>query len=121
MGRRWHCRGYGWLLRRAGWNLRARAFQLAYGIRIRMTENQFQAILLSRLRKHSDLKEAVIWKLSDRFTRGIPDVLISLRGVTTYFELKVWPNGPTKIQAHYLKMLSPRGHVVTRLLSGQIV
>lgn len=86
-----------------------------------MKEAVFQAKLLRALRGNPVLKEAVIWKLNDNYTKGIPDVLISLRGVTTFFELKCWPNMPTKIQAYYLGRLKPRSYVVTRLLSGQIV
>lgn len=86
-----------------------------------MREAAFTRKLLRALRSHIALRDAVIWKLNDNYTKGIPDVLISLKGVTTFFELKCWPNGPTKIQAYYLKRLLPRAHVVTRLLSGQIV
>jgi hypothetical protein len=86
-----------------------------------MTESVFQRKLLAALKAHQALHEAVIWKLNDRFTRGIPDVLVSICGVTTFFELKCWPNTPTKIQAHFLCKLTPRAHVITRLLSGQVV
>jgi hypothetical protein len=85
-----------------------------------MTESQFQAKLLKALRQHAALKYAVIWKTSDRFTRGIPDVLISLNGVCTWLELKVWPNAPTKIQAYFIKRLV-RAHVVTLLKNGTII
>ena len=86
-----------------------------------MSESQFTRHLLKALRSHVALRDAVIWKLNDRTTRGIPDVLISLRGVTTFFELKCWPNDTTKIQKYFLNRLSPRAYIVTRLLSGQII
>lgn len=84
-----------------------------------MTESAFTSKLLKALRAHPALRDAVIWKLNDRTTKGIPDVCIVLRGVTTWFELKVWPNRPTKIQWHYLEKLQ-RSYVVTRLRSGSI-
>jgi len=77
-----------------------------------VTESQFTGRLLRALRAHPALKDAVIWKLNDRTTKGIPDVLVSLRGVTTFFELKKWPARPTKIQEHYLGKLAPRSWVV---------
>jgi hypothetical protein len=86
-----------------------------------MTESQFQSKLLARLRKHPSLKDAVIWKLSDRFTGGIPDVLISLKGVTTFFELKRWPNQPTKIQKFYLQKLAPRSWVIVAGSKGDSI
>lgn len=78
-----------------------------------MTESAFTSKLLKALRSHVMLRDAVIWKLNDRTTSGIPDVLISLRGVTTFFELKVWPNSPTKIQTYFLQKLMPRAYLVT--------
>jgi hypothetical protein len=77
-----------------------------------MTESQFTAKLLKALRSRAELKEAVIWKLNDRTTSGIPDVLISFCGVTTFFEMKKWPAVPTKVQAYYLKRLKPRSYIV---------
>lgn len=87
-----------------------------------MTEARFQAKLLTALRQHPALREAVIWKLSDRFTRGIPDVFVSMDGVTRFFELKVWPNRPTKIQRYWLERLgTERAYVVTLLRNGSVV
>lgn len=78
-----------------------------------MTESQFQAKLLRALRAHPAMKDAVIVKLNDRFTRGLPDVMISLRGKTTFFELKKWPESPTKIQAYFLERMAPCSWVLT--------
>lgn len=77
-----------------------------------MTESQFTSKLLRALKQHPALKEAVIWKLNDRTTSGIPDVLVSQYGWTTFFELKVWPNRTTKIQQYYLAKLAPRSWVI---------
>lgn len=71
-----------------------------------MTESQFQAKLLKALRSHATLKDAVIWKTNDRTTGGIPDIIISEReGRTTFWEVKLYPNHPTKLQAYYLNKL----------------
>jgi hypothetical protein len=74
-----------------------------------MREAHFQSKLLRALRQR--MPEAVIWKLSDRWTCGVPDVMVSLRGVVTWFELKTQSNDVTRIQAEWLKRLV-RGHVV---------
>lgn len=86
-----------------------------------MTESAFTRKLLKALRSNVTLRSGIVWKLNDNFTKGIPDVLIYWNGFTTYFELKVWPNTPSKIQAYYLKKLAPRAHVVTLLKSNEIV
>jgi len=71
-----------------------------------VTESRFAAKLLSALRQHPALKDAVIWKLSDRTTRGIPDFVVTTReGHTTWWEVKVAPNKLAKIQSYYLTKL----------------
>lgn len=84
-----------------------------------MTEATFQAKLLRALRQHAALKDAVIWKLNaDVTTKGMPDVMVSILGRTTFFELKCDPNEPTKIQTYYLRKLAPRAYVAKSLRSG---
>ncbi len=71
-----------------------------------MTERAFTAKLLRALRFHAALKSAVVWKINDRTTGGIPDILISTsEGRTTFWEVKLYPNRPTKLQAYYLNKL----------------
>jgi hypothetical protein len=71
-----------------------------------VTESQFQAKLLRALRAHPALKDAEVWKMSDRFRRGVPDVVIVMpNGRVTWWELKVAPNKLTKIQSYYLTKL----------------
>jgi len=71
-----------------------------------MKESAFTSKLLHALRAHSALREAVIWKLNDRFTRGIPDfVVVTSEGRATWWEVKIHPNYPTKIQAYFLNRL----------------
>lgn len=82
-------------------------------------EATFQSKLLRALRSHAALKDAVVLKLNaDATTKGIPDVMISLRGVTTFFELKCEPNEATKIQVWYLKRLAPRAYIAEKRRDG---
>jgi len=77
-----------------------------------MTEAAFQAKLLRALRQR--LPQAVIVKIADRFTGGLPDVMVSLNGVVTWFELKVGYNPVKVIQWETLRRLK-RGYVVREL------
>lgn len=74
-----------------------------------MTESQFSAKLLRALR--TALPNAVIFKISDRFTSGIPDFVAIHEGLATWFELKVKNNKPTLIQWETLRRLR-RGYLV---------
>ena len=85
-----------------------------------MIEGGFQGKLLKALREHPVLKRGVIWKISDRSTRGIPDVLINVNGETTFLEIKVWPEKQTKIQKYFFKRLQPHAHLVSFGASGVI-
>lgn len=78
-----------------------------------MTESQFQSKLIRELKKHPAMAEAIIWKVADRFGGGRPDVQVFLHDLTTYFELKIAPNGPSKLQAYYLEKLGKRSVLVT--------
>jgi len=46
------------------------------------------------------------------WTRGIPDFSVSLGRTTLWFEVKVWMNKPTKIQAYFLKRLGAGGFLI---------
>jgi hypothetical protein len=71
-----------------------------------LKEAMFTAKLLRVLRAHAALRDAVIWKLNDRTTRGIPDFVVTTQeGRTTWWEVKMYPNYPTKIQAYFLNRL----------------
>ena len=78
-----------------------------------VTEAQFQSKLIKLLKTHPLLKDAIIWKVSDRFGGGRPDLQIILNGETTYFELKVAPGWLSKLQEYYLKKIGRRAHLVT--------
>jgi len=74
-----------------------------------LTESQFSAKLLRALRQR--LPTAVIWKLNDRFTSGIPDAVVVYKGRATWIECKVKNNPLTVIQFETLRRLH-RGYLV---------
>ena len=78
-----------------------------------MLEGEFSRKLLKALREHPALAEAVVWKHADRFNAGFPDVTITIGKHTEFFELKIHPNRPTKLQEYYLRRLGAGGHLVT--------
>lgn len=77
------------------------------------TEKAFLAKLLPDLRKRLEPKGAVIFKHNDFYTSGVPDFTITIDGRTTWWEAKLAPNTPTKLQAYYLKALGSAGYVIT--------
>lgn len=72
-----------------------------------MTESQFTAKLLKRLREHELLSRAVIWKHCNQFTRGVPDFSITVSTRTHWYEVKKFGNAPTEIQNYYLNRIGP--------------
>ena len=84
-----------------------------------MTESQFQSKLLKALRVHPALKDAVIFKHSDRFNGGVPDVSITRNNRVLWLELKVSPNRCSKLQLYYGARL--RFIVVTLLLNDRVM
>jgi hypothetical protein len=75
-----------------------------------MTESQFSAKLLRALRQR--MPNAIIWKLNDRFTSGIPDAVVVYEGRATWLEMKIGTNSVTPIQWETLYKLK-RGYVVS--------
>ena len=86
-----------------------------------MLEGKFTQKLLKALRSAPELHEAVIWKHSDWITAGVPDFSVTINGLTTWFEVKVAPNVPTKLQAYYLEKLQPRAYLVTVSKFGTVM
>jgi hypothetical protein len=78
-----------------------------------MLESKFTGKLLKALRRHPRLAGAVIWKHNDWSTAGIPDFSITHNQQTTWFEVKIFPNTPTKLQRHYLNLLGLSAFVIT--------
>jgi hypothetical protein len=67
--------------------------------------------LLKRLR--IIMSDATIFKLNDYYSSGIPDFIITINSLSTWFEIKVHPNKPTQLQAYYLERLKPRAFLIT--------
>lgn len=76
-------------------------------------ESKFTREIMKKLRAHPALKDGVVFKHNDFYTAGIPDLSITINSQTTWFELKVEPGVPTKLQQFYLDKLRPRSYVVT--------
>ena len=77
-----------------------------------MNESSFTSRLLAALRGDPILRDGIVWKLSDRFTGGIPDFLVAVRGRVTFWEVKVNPRKLTKLQAYYINRLFPIAYVI---------
>lgn len=77
-----------------------------------MTESAFTRKLLRALRSHTVLKDAVIFKHADRFSAGIPDFSVTVNGRTTWWEVKVNPNQPTKLQSYFLTKLGSSAFLI---------
>jgi hypothetical protein len=58
-------------------------------------------------------KRAVIIKHNQYYGAGIPDFTVTIGKHTEWFEVKVFPNEPTKLQAHMLEALGAAGHLIT--------
>ena len=54
-------------------------------------------------------QDCYVIKTSDRFTAGIPDILICMEGRFIALELKVGKNKPTKIQDYHLRKIRKAG------------
>jgi hypothetical protein len=78
-----------------------------------MTESQFQSKLLKALRSHTALRDAVIFKHSDRINGGVPDFSITIEKRTLWVELKRYPNKCTKLQSYYIDKLQRGALLVT--------
>ncbi len=52
---------------------------------------------------------AFMWKVSDRYTNGIPDLLIINNGVHTFIELKAGKNNTSRIQRFQIRRIKGAG------------
>ena len=57
----------------------------------------------------SEYPDAWIYKAADRFTSGIPDLLICRKGLFYAIELKVGSNKATKLQEYVLRQIHRAG------------
>lgn len=77
-----------------------------------MKESVYQAKILLALRVHPALRDAIIWKFTDRLTGGIPDFCVIWKGRTTWWEVKVAPRKVTKLQAYYIYKIGKSANVI---------
>lgn len=74
-----------------------------------MTELKLQNKVTTYLKK--TYPGAFIWKISDKWYSGIPDIFMLNKGTAYFIELKVKGNKPTKLQEHTLNQLWMAGAV----------
>lgn len=73
-----------------------------------MTESQLTRNVLLMMRK--EFPGIWCYKVNDRFTSGVPDILGCLPGGRIFaIELKIWPNEATKIQNYVLDRIREVG------------
>lgn len=75
-----------------------------------MTETQLKRRVLKYLK--ATYPKAWIWKTSDLFYSGIPDVIMLNKGKLYAIELKVGDNKATKLQAYTLGIIRNAGGIV---------
>src|SRR5258708_38880993 len=86
-----------------------------------MKEAAFTAKLLKALRSHAALHDAVIWKHSDFYTKGVPDFSVTLNSYTTWWECKIKPNKTTKLQSWFLAKLGACAFIISASNDGKWV
>lgn len=72
-----------------------------------MNENQLKTKILNYIRKA--YPSYWVYKTSDRWQSGIPDILICTEGRLIAIELKIHPNKPTPIQKYVLNAINTAG------------
>jgi len=72
-----------------------------------MSETTLKSNVLKLIKKH--YKDAFIYKAADRFTSGIPDLLMCIDGKFIAIELKVKGNHTTPIQDYTLERILDAG------------
>jgi len=72
-----------------------------------MTETQLKLKILKKLKDH--YRDAWVYKVSDRFRSGIPDIIICYRGRFVAIELKTPKGFATPLQLHTLKEINRYG------------
>jgi len=71
------------------------------------SESQLKEKVIRYIRK--SYPSAWLYKSADRWTSGIPDLIICINGKFMAIELKVGKNKPTRIQQYVLKKIEKAG------------
>ncbi|MCP3684522.1 MAG: hypothetical protein GY861_17795 [bacterium] len=76
-----------------------------------MSEAAFTADFKNHLKdiKKTHGKSFFFYKVSDRYTSGIPDFYIAFRGLSAHIELKDKGKEPSDIQYHQMKRMQQAG------------
>lgn len=74
---------------------------------MRLSETNLKKDVIDFLRK--EYPQAWFYKSADRFTSGIPDLILCINGMFYAIELKVGRNDPTKIQEYVLNKIQSAG------------
>lgn len=72
-----------------------------------LSETQLKNKVIQFIRKQ--YPAAWVYKAADRWTAGIPDLLLCIEGRFYAIELKVGKNGPTKIQRYVMGKIRSAG------------
>jgi hypothetical protein len=74
-----------------------------------MTEQNLKTRVIKTLKY--DYPGCFIWKISDRWVSGMPDLLWIYQGVHAFFELKVEKDSPNKfkLQKHIISKINAAG------------
>ena len=76
-----------------------------------MNERDLTTKILKAIKTNYPL--AFCYKVCDRFTSGIPDILACYKGYFIGLELKVYPNKTSKIQEYVMKQIkASKGYAV---------
>jgi len=68
-----------------------------------MLERQLKTKVIQFIKK--EYPSAWIYKTADRWTSGIPDLVLCIKGLFHAIELKVGKNEPTKLQRYVLNKI----------------
>lgn len=72
-----------------------------------MGEKTLKAQIIRMIKK--EFPKAWVWKVSDKFYSGIPDLLVLINGYALFLEIKFGDNNLTKLQEYTIKQIRKAG------------
>lgn len=72
-----------------------------------MTESDLTRSVAQMIRR--EFSDVWFYKVNDRFTSGLPDLLLCVEGQLYGIELKIGKNKPTKLQQHFIDKINACG------------